>query len=325
MDRAQAGRAPREPPPPQLRRVLHRAQGARHGLYRQRRAAVGRRRRRLFAARLLARLQQHLERGRGPGLGLDGRRLDRGVGLRGPPRAAQVMTVTLADARVAAGMRAQLELRRRAIAAGARRIGWKVGFGAPAALAKFALTAPLIGFMLDRNVLAAGATVSLAGWVKPAAEPEVAVEIAADLAGGGSRAAAAEAIGAIGPAIELADVAFAPEDVETILAGNMFHRHVLLGPRDHGRRGGRTDGLHARIARNGAAHADTTEIEANTGKLVDIVRNVADVLAQCGEQLKTGDVIIAGSVIAPMFLGSEDRALDYALDPIGSVAVRFAA
>jgi len=230
---------------------------------------------------------------------------------------------TLADARIAAGMRAQLALRRRAIAAGARPIGWKVGFGAPAALAKLALTAPLIGFMLDRNVLAAGATVSLAGWVKPAAEPEVAVEIAADLAGGSSGAAAAEAIGAIGPAIELADVAFAPENVETILAGNIFHRHVLLGPRDRGRRGGRTDGLHARIARNGAAHADTTEIEANTGKLADIVRHVADLLAECGEQLKAGDLIIAGSVIAPMFLGSEDRALDYALDPIGSVAVRF--
>jgi hypothetical protein len=28
-------------------------------------------------------------------------------------------------------------------------------------------------------------------------------------------------------------------------------------------------------------------------------------------------------VIAPIFLGAEDRALDYALDPIGSVTVRF--
>ena len=45
--------------------------------------AVRRRRRGLFAARLLARLQQHVERGRGAGVGLDGRRLDRGVGLRG--------------------------------------------------------------------------------------------------------------------------------------------------------------------------------------------------------------------------------------------------
>jgi len=29
-------------------------------------------------------------------------------------------------------------------------------------------------------------------------------------------------------------------------------------------------------------------------------------------------------VIAPIFLGPDDRALDYALDPIGAVAVRFA-
>jgi 2-keto-4-pentenoate hydratase len=235
------------------------------------------------------------------------------------------MTAALADARIADGMRAQLDQRRRAIAAGARPIGWKVGFGAPAALAKFAISAPLIGFMLDRNVLAPGSIVSLAGWVKPAAEPEIAVEMASDLPGGGARSAAADAIGAIGPAIELADVTFPPEDVATILAGNIFHRHVLLGPRDRGRKGGRIDGLHARVLRNGAAHADTIELEANTGRLVDIVRHVADLLADCGEQLKAGDVIIAGSVIAPIFLGGDDRALDYALDPIGSVAVRFSA
>jgi 2-keto-4-pentenoate hydratase len=233
------------------------------------------------------------------------------------------MTEAPADARVARGMRAQLELRRRAIAAGAQPIGWKVGFGAPAALAKLALSAPLVGFMLDRNVVASGATVSLAGWVKPAAEPEIAVEIGADLPGGGSRSTAAAAIGAIGPAIELADVTFAPEDVETILAGNIFHRHVLFGPRDRGRKGGGTDGLRAHVLRNGGAHADTAELEANTGKLVDIVRHVADLLGACGERLRAGDVIIAGSVIAPIFLGAEDRALDYALDPIGSVAVRF--
>jgi len=234
------------------------------------------------------------------------------------------MTEALADGRIARGMRAQLELRRRAIAHGARPIGWKVGFGAPAALMKLAIAAPLIGFMLDRNVAASGATVSLAGWVKPAAEPEIAVEMGVDLPGGGSRAAAADAIGAIGPAIELADVTFAPDDVETILGGNIFHRHVLLGPRDRGRKGGRIDGLHARVTRNGVAHADTRELEQNTGRLVDIVRHVADVLAAGGERLKAGDVIIAGSVIAPIFLGPEDRTLDYELDPIGAVAVRFA-
>ena len=233
------------------------------------------------------------------------------------------MTAALADPRIARGMRAQIELRRRAIAAGAKPIGWKVGFGAPAALAKFAISAPLLGFMLDRNVLASGTTVSLSGWIKPAAEPEIAVEMGVDLPGGGARSAAADAIAAIGPAIELVDVHAPPEDVETVLGGNIFHRHVLFGPRDRGRKGGRIEGLRARVHRNGAAHADTTELEANSGKIVDIVRHVADVLAACGEQLKAGDVIIAGSLTAPIFLGAEDRALDYALDPIGSVAVRF--
>jgi 2-keto-4-pentenoate hydratase len=235
------------------------------------------------------------------------------------------MTAAPADARIARGMRAQLALRRRHIASGAAPIGWKVGFGAPAALAKFAIPGPLVGFMLNRNVVASGATVSLAGWVKPAAEPEIAVEMGADLPGGGSRAAAAAAIGAIGPAIELADVDVPPEDVETILAGNIFHRHVVFGPRDRARAGGSTDGLRACVLRNGATHADTTELEANTGRLVDIVRHVADLLAACGERLAAGDVIIAGSVVAPIFLGADDRAIDYALDPLGSVAVRFAA
>jgi 2-keto-4-pentenoate hydratase len=235
------------------------------------------------------------------------------------------VTAAPADARIARGMRGQLELRRRHLASGAQPIGWKVGFGAPAALAKFAIPAPLVGFMLDRNVVASGATVSLVGWIKPVAEPEIAVEMGADLPGGGSRSAAADAIGALGPAIELADVDVPPEDVETILAGNIFHRHVVFGPRDRARAGGGTDGLHARVLRNGAAHADTTELEANTGKLVDIVRHVADLLAACGEQLRAGDVIIAGSVVAPIFLGADDRSIDYALDPLGSVTVRLAA
>ena len=50
--------------------------------HRPRRQAVEGRRRGLFAARLLARLQQHVERGRRAGLGLDGRGLDRGFRLR---------------------------------------------------------------------------------------------------------------------------------------------------------------------------------------------------------------------------------------------------
>jgi 2-keto-4-pentenoate hydratase len=229
------------------------------------------------------------------------------------------------DERVARGMKSQLQLRRQRIASGAKPIGWKVGFGAPAAMAKLKIAAPLTGFLLDRGVVSPGATVSLAGWTKPVAEPEIAVEMRTDLGGGASMAAAADAIGALGPAIELADLDAPPEDVETILAGNIFHRFVLFGPRDPARAGGKIDGLHARVRRNDATLAETDDLETNTGKIVDIVRHVADLLASCGERLAAGDVIIAGSVVAPIFLSPADRSIGYTLDPVGSVAVRFSA
>src|SRR6187200_1555540 len=47
-------------------------------------------------------------------------------------------------------MRAQMELLRRKLDSGALQIGWKVGFGAPVAKEKMNLTAPIVGFLLDR-------------------------------------------------------------------------------------------------------------------------------------------------------------------------------
>lgn len=228
------------------------------------------------------------------------------------------------DPRVARGMAAQLAARRARLDAGETAIGWKVGFGAPAALQKFALTGPLIGFLTDRGLMASGDTATLAGWVKPVAEPEIAVHIGHDLAPGGDRATAAAAIAALGPAIELADLDSPPEAVEPILAGNIFHRHVILGPRDASRAGARLDGLVGHVVRRGAAVARVTDLEANTGALVDIVRHVADVLGACGERLRAGDFIIAGSVVPPILLEPDEREIAFRLEPIGDVTVRLA-
>lgn len=226
------------------------------------------------------------------------------------------------DPRIVRGMTAQLLHRRERLAAGASPLGWKVGFGAPAAMQKFGITAPLVGFLLDRGRLAPGAAASLAGWTKPVAEPEIAVHIGKNLPGGADRAAAANAIAGLGPAIELADLDPPPVDVEIILAGNIFHRHVILGGRDTARAGGQVSGLTGRLVRNGAEAAATTDLEANTGALVEIVHHVANVLAAFGERLRAGEVIIAGSVVPPVFLESGDVSIAFALEPIGSVAVQ---
>src|SRR5499433_974035 len=110
------------------------------------------------------------------------------------------------DPRLVRGMTAQLALRRQRLAAGDRPLGWKVGFGAPAMLERFKISGPLIGFLTQNARIDPGGTVSLAGWAKPVAEPEVAVHIGRDLPGGADHAAAAAAIAGISPAIELADL-----------------------------------------------------------------------------------------------------------------------
>ena len=227
------------------------------------------------------------------------------------------------DPRIARGMTAQLATRRARIAAGEQPLGWKVGFGAPAAMAKLGITAPLVGFLMRPALVPSGTPASLAGWTKPVAEPEIAVHMGRDLPAGSDEAATKAAIAALGPAIELADLEFPPDDVEAILAGNIYQRHVILGAFDPELAGGRTDGLLCRVMRRGAECARTDNPQAATGEIVGIVRQVANVLAAFGERLSAGSVIITGSVVPPLFVEPGEEMVSVALDPIGDVSVRF--
>jgi 2-keto-4-pentenoate hydratase len=234
------------------------------------------------------------------------------------------MSESLEDPRIAEGMRAQMELRKKRFGEGAKQIGWKVGFGAPAAKERFKITAPVVGFLLDRALLSCGATVNLANWTKPAAEAEIAAYIGKDLPAGASRDEAKAAVAAIGPAIELADIDGAPDDLRGALASDIFQRHFILGPRDTTRSGLRLDGLKGRIAKSGTDVPVPMDLQTNTGDFIDVVRHVANVTAALGEGLRAGEFIICGSLTAtPMFLARDEKDVDYALEPIGAISVKF--
>lgn len=235
------------------------------------------------------------------------------------------MSATLDDPRIAGGMRRQMELRKRRLNEGAHQIGWKVGFGAPAAKEKLNLTAPVVGFLLDRARVSSGATVSLHGWQKPAAEAEIAAYIGQDLPARSSRDEARRAIAAIGPAIELADIDGPMDDVESVLSGGIFQRHVVLGPRDIMRQGARLNGLRGKVSRSGVDVPVPADLQTNIGDVIDIVRHVADVTAAVADGLRAGQFIITGSLTAPMLLDADERGIDFALEPIGAVSVKFSA
>jgi len=227
------------------------------------------------------------------------------------------------DARIVRGMTAQLALRRQRLDAGDKPLGWKVGFGAPAILERLKISGPLVGFLTHSARVAPGDTVSLAGWTKPMAEPEVAVHIGHDVAAGADHATAAAAIAGISPVIEFADLHEPPEDPERILSHDIYQRHVVLAGTSPARTGAAADGLTCRIIRRGIEVAHTIDPQANTGAWVDIVRHVADVLAAFGERLCAGEIVITGSVVPPIVIEADERELAFALDPVGTISVRF--
>ena len=234
------------------------------------------------------------------------------------------MSLTLEDLRISNGMRAQMELRRHMRADGAHQVGWKVGMGAPALQEKLKLTAPIVGFIVDRALLTSGATVPVRGWQRPVAEAEIAAYIGNDLPAHSDRETVRKAILAIGPAIELLDVDGPLDDVQAALSGDIFQRHVILGPRDIMRGGARLDGLKGRVNRSGWDVPVPADLETNIGDIPNIVAHVADMAQATGDGLRAGQFIICGSLTAPMLLQPGETGVEFALTPIGAISVRFA-
>jgi 2-keto-4-pentenoate hydratase len=221
------------------------------------------------------------------------------------------------------GMTAQLATRRARIAAGEKPLGWKVGLGAPASLQKLGIAAPVVGYLMQGALLPAGSTVSLKGYLKPVAEPEIAVRMARDVPAGSTPDVVTAAIREIMPAIELADLdpMPAPNNLDLVLAGDIYQRQVLLCERT--RAGASVAGLTSRVTRRGQEVNRTTDPEALTGKLLDIVALVANTVAAFGEKLSAGDVIITGSITPPPMIEADETEFVHALDPIGEVRVGF--
>jgi 2-keto-4-pentenoate hydratase len=220
------------------------------------------------------------------------------------------------DDRIPLGMREQLARRDER---GERQIGWKVGFGAPAALDMLKIERPLVGFLLEAGLVDDGAEVPVGSWAKPMLEAEIAVHLARDVPGDASWDDVREAIGGLSAAIELADLDPPPEDVRAILAGNIFHRHVVLGPVDRERSTG--EGIGARVLIDGGEVGATDDPSALTGEIVEVVRLTAETLAGCGERLRAGEVVITGSALPPQPVAPGQR-VEVELGPLGALSLR---
>jgi 2-keto-4-pentenoate hydratase len=210
------------------------------------------------------------------------------------------------DARVARGLERLRELRDADHAAGGRRLGWKTGMGGPVA-EKMGTTGALVGYMTGATLLPDGVTIDVSDWTNPLLEPEIAIRMGRDLPAGSTREEALASIDAIASAIEVADVDLPFEDPEAIFGKKLFHRGVILGTFDTGRAGADVEGVTLTVRGREKEYADHVDPLIPIGNLGDVACHVANVVAQMGETLAAGDIVITGSGIPAIPMAGEGR------------------
>ena len=217
------------------------------------------------------------------------------------------------------GMQAQIAAWRRRLAAGERRIGWKLGYVDAAVRTRLGLPHAMVGFLTSGRLIPCGVICPAPPGASLLAESEVACQLGRDVPPGSSVEAAQAAITALAPAIEIVDVTQPLEDMERILAGNLFHAAVVLGPPVTPRVLGSvreiSGGLSVKGVEDGAGNP--ASLPQSPGEILTLV---AHILHGVGEGLCAGDWVITGAVITPSRVSAGDHlALDMGV--LGQVAV----
>ena len=202
------------------------------------------------------------------------------------------------DPRVLAALREQLGGWRAALDGGATRLGWKIGFNVPSIRDQVGLAEPVIGHLTSATLIEPGGEYRSGSPTRLAVEPEVAVQMGRDLGPDAGEQEARDAIAAFAPAIEVADFDRGFDELERILAENIFHRGVVLGePRPS------LPAVQAAVLVNGEersaaeGHDLAAEMTALTARL----------LGELGEQLCAGDWIITGTITPPVPVAPGDE------------------
>jgi 2-keto-4-pentenoate hydratase len=108
------------------------------------------------------------------------------------------------------------------------------------------------------------------------------------------------------------------DDLPAIMERNVFHRAAVFGPPVQGV--AELAGLTARMTRNGRAEP---EIDVAGAALppAETIELVGSCLAEVGDELRPGDVIIAGSLVTAVPLEAADERVELEIDGLGAVAL----
>jgi len=217
------------------------------------------------------------------------------------------------------------------LAAGRRRIGWKIGLTSRAMQSALGIDTPDSGILLDDMLFEDGATVPAGRFIQPRIEAEIAFIMKAPLKGPGvSVADVMDATDHVTPALEILDTRILRIDPETkkartivdTIADNAANAGIVLGGQAIQPESTDLRWMGAIVMRNGVVE----ETGLGAGVLNDPALGVAwlaDRLAAYGEGIEAGEIVLAGSFIRPIeAMPGSAIVADYG--PHGTVTCHFA-
>ncbi|MGB7244640.1 MAG: 2-oxo-hepta-3-ene-1,7-dioic acid hydratase [Sulfitobacter sp.] len=217
------------------------------------------------------------------------------------------------------------------LAAGRRVIGWKIGLTSKAMQYALNINIPDSGILFDDMLFEHGATVPKGRFIQPRVEAEIAFVLKAPL--GGADVSREEVIAAtdyVAPSIEILDTRILRADPNTgetrkvfdTISDNAANAGVVLGAERHAINACDLRWVGAITSRTG----EVEETGLGAGVLNDPVESVvwlARRMAQYGQTIEPGQIILSGSFIRPVECPSGSH-ITADFGSFGSVEIAFA-
>ncbi|WP_372696563.1 2-keto-4-pentenoate hydratase [Immundisolibacter sp.] len=216
----------------------------------------------------------------------------------------------------------QLGLLDKAVAAGARQVGWKVGLTAAAIREQFRVHEPVFGYLLEEGRLDSGVELDLSDWQGTGFENELCLRLAQPLRGPNVDVAQARAaVSGCHPAMELVENRgdFSAQ-LAVAVADNVQQRAFVIGPEAPLTADADLAAVRCAVDINGAEVAQATG-DAVMGDPYASLAWLANKLAEYGRWLEAGQYVMSGSFTRQFPLHPGDAAQTRFSD-IGTVTVR---
>lgn len=204
---------------------------------------------------------------------------------------------------------------------GHRLVGMKMGLTSIAKMEQMGVHAPIYGHLTSDMILPDGGTFSHAALGHPRIEPEIAFVLGADLEGPVTPAQALLAVDGVCAALEIINSRYANFrfSLPDVVADNASSALFALGSRVVAPSDLDLGNLGMVMSRNG----EISQIGSSAAILDHPARSLAalaGLLAECGEKLHAGMIVLAGGATAAVALEPGDR-VHLEVDGLGGVDV----